>query len=149
MSQYNSLKIQSWTKFQSRGGFTRNDWILNSTIVSYFQATSVLTSILWRHSHVKFWSGSIETTKCGAGITFDAPLFPNHFWHLCCHERTGCGRPNWLCPPVWETLGTPVCMMPEQWTWLLCSVSVIAPNRLSLQKVSQMIGINLLTSEFL
>jgi len=41
------------------------------------------------------------------------------------------------------------CMTPEQRTWLKCSVSVIPGNKLSLQELSQLIGIELLTSSFL
>ena len=37
----------------------------------------------------------------------------------------------------------------EQWTWLLCSVSVILANKLSLQELHQLIGIKLLTFAFL
>jgi len=39
-------------------------------------------------------------------------------------------------------------MTPEQWTWLLCSVSVILANKLSLQELHQLIGIKLLTFAF-
>jgi len=39
-------------------------------------------------------------------------------------------------------------MTPEQWTWLLCSVSVIPRNKLSLHELN-LIGIKLLTSGFL
>jgi len=46
-------------------------------------------------------------------------------------------------------LQTHCCMTPRQWTWLLCSMSVIAGNKLSLQKLSEVIGIELLTSCFL
>jgi len=41
------------------------------------------------------------------------------------------------------------CRTPEQWTWLLCSVSVIPANKPSLQELNQLIGIKLLTSNFL
>jgi len=41
------------------------------------------------------------------------------------------------------------CMTPEQYTWLLYSVSVIAANKLSLPQINQFIGIELLTSGFL
>jgi len=41
------------------------------------------------------------------------------------------------------------CMTPEQWTWLLCSASVIPENTVALQKFNQSIGIELLTSCFL
>jgi len=40
-------------------------------------------------------------------------------------------------------------MTPEQWTWLLCSVSAILANKLSLQEFHQLIGIKLLTFAFL
>jgi len=40
-------------------------------------------------------------------------------------------------------------MKPEELTWLLCSVSVIPENKLSLQELHQLIGIKLLTSRFL
>jgi len=36
-------------------------------------------------------------------------------------------------------------MMPEQRTWLLCSVSVMPENKLSLQQLTQLIGTVLLT----
>jgi len=41
------------------------------------------------------------------------------------------------------------CITPEQWTRLLCSVSVIPANKLSLQELNQFIGIKLLTSGYL
>jgi len=41
------------------------------------------------------------------------------------------------------------CKTPEQWTWLLRSVSVIPANKLSLQEINQLIGIELLTSNFI
>ena len=41
------------------------------------------------------------------------------------------------------------CMTPEQWTCLLCSVSVIAVNKLSLQEINQLIRIELLKLGFL
>ena len=37
----------------------------------------------------------------------------------------------------------------EQWIWLLCSVSVIMANKLSLHELKQLIGIKLLTLGFL
>jgi len=40
-------------------------------------------------------------------------------------------------------------MISEQWTWLLCTVSVIPVNKLPLQELNQLIGIKLLTSGFL
>ena len=40
-------------------------------------------------------------------------------------------------------------MIPEQWTWLLCSASAIPKNTLWLQYLNQLIGILLLTSGFL
>jgi len=40
-------------------------------------------------------------------------------------------------------------MKPEQLTLLLCSVSVITTSKLSLQELSQIIKIKLLTSSFL
>ena len=39
-------------------------------------------------------------------------------------------------------------MTPEQWTWLLCSVSVILTNKLSLQELNQLIEIKLLSADF-
>jgi len=39
-------------------------------------------------------------------------------------------------------------MFSKQWTWLLCSVSVISANRLSLQKLTQIIGFQFLISRF-
>jgi len=42
------------------------------------------------------------------------------------------------------------CMTPaKQWTWVLCSVIVIPANKLSLQEVNQLMGIELLASGFL
>ena len=41
------------------------------------------------------------------------------------------------------------CMTTEQWTWLLCNVSVIPANILSLQELNEIIGIKLLTLRFL
>jgi len=41
------------------------------------------------------------------------------------------------------------CMTPEQWTWLLCRVSVVPASKLLLQEINQIIGIELLTSNFL
>jgi len=41
------------------------------------------------------------------------------------------------------------CMTPEQWTWLLCSVSVIPANKLPVQELNQLIVIKLLISAFL
>jgi len=41
------------------------------------------------------------------------------------------------------------CMTPEQWSWLLCCVSVVPANKLLLQEINQLIGIELLTSNFL
>jgi len=40
-------------------------------------------------------------------------------------------------------------MIPEQWTWLLRSVSVVPATKLLLQEINQLIGIELLTSNFL
>jgi len=39
-------------------------------------------------------------------------------------------------------------MLPKQWTWLLCSVSVILAKKLSLQELTQLIRIKLLISRF-
>ena len=59
-------------------------------------------------------------------------------------------------PKVWPRKGANTnelqahhCMTPEQWTWLLYSVSVIPENTVTLQKFNQLIGIELLTSCFL
>jgi len=41
------------------------------------------------------------------------------------------------------------CMTPEQWTWLLRSVSVTPATKLLLQEINQLIEIELLTSNFL
>jgi len=41
------------------------------------------------------------------------------------------------------------CMIPEQWTWVLCRVSVVPADELLLQEINQLIGIELLTSNFL
>jgi len=37
------------------------------------------------------------------------------------------------------------CITPEQCTWLLCSVRVMGANKLSLQELSQLFRIKLLT----
>ena len=39
-------------------------------------------------------------------------------------------------------------MLPKQWTWLLCSVSVISVNKLPLKELTQRIRIKLLISRF-
>jgi len=43
------------------------------------------------------------------------------------------------------------CITPEQWSWLLCNVtvSVILVNKVPLQEVNQLIGIKMLSSDFL
>jgi len=41
------------------------------------------------------------------------------------------------------------CMTPQQWTWLLRSVSVVPVSKLLFQEINQLIGIELLTSNFL
>jgi len=41
------------------------------------------------------------------------------------------------------------CMAQKQWTWLLCRVSVVPANKLLLQEINQLIGIELPTSNFL
>ena len=41
------------------------------------------------------------------------------------------------------------CGMPGPWTWLLCSVSVSPANKLSLQELSKLLEIELLTLSFL
>jgi len=41
------------------------------------------------------------------------------------------------------------CMTPVQWIWRLRSVSVVPANKLLLQEINQLIGIELLTSNFL
>jgi len=74
--------------------FTRNYQILNSTVVNNFQDSKVSTSILWRHNHRKFSDGSRNyymQAIAGPESAFDAPLFPTHSSHLCCHERAGWG----------------------------------------------------------
>jgi len=40
------------------------------------------------------------------------------------------------------------CITPEQRTWLLRSVSVVPVNKLSMQELNQLIGIEPLTSNF-
>jgi len=35
---------------------------------------------------------------------YDAPLFPTHSSHLCCHEQTGWGRQNEFAPRRGEPL---------------------------------------------
>ena len=35
----------------------------------------------------------------GSESAFDAPLFPTHSSQVCCQERAGWGRQNWVCPP--------------------------------------------------
>jgi len=39
-------------------------------------------------------------------------------------------------------------MLPKQWTWPLCSVSIISANKVSLQELTQLIWIKLLISHF-
>ena len=41
------------------------------------------------------------------------------------------------------------CITPEQWSWILCSVSATPVNKVLLQKLNQVIGIKMLTSNFL
>jgi len=41
------------------------------------------------------------------------------------------------------------CITPEQWSWLLCSVSAIPVNKVLLQELNWLIGIEMLTSDFL
>jgi len=41
------------------------------------------------------------------------------------------------------------CVTPEQWSWILCRVSVVPANKLLSQEINQLIGIELLTSYFL
>jgi len=79
----------------------------------------VLTSMLWRHNHRKFSDGSRNNYMhaiAGPESAFDLPLFPSDASHLCCHERSGWGRQNWLCPRAPETLGTP--LIKRTVTWL-------------------------------
>ena len=66
---------------------------------------------MWRHNHRKFSDGSRNKYMqaiAGPEPAFDAPLFPTHSSHLCCHEQTGWGRQNWVCPRARETPGTPL-----------------------------------------
>jgi len=42
-----------------------------------------------------------------------------------------------------------LCMAPEQSIWLLCRVSVVPVNEQSMQEINQLVGIELLTSNFL
>jgi len=69
VSQYNSLKVQSWPKFRSRDSFTRNDLIRNSTIVNDFQDPKVPTSIPWRHTHMKLSDGCRNNYVRIAGLS--------------------------------------------------------------------------------
>jgi len=39
-------------------------------------------------------------------------------------------------------------MLPKQWTWLLCSVSGISGNKLSVQELTEQIRIKLLITRF-
>ena len=41
------------------------------------------------------------------------------------------------------------CITPEQWSWILCSVSAIPVNKVLLQESNQLIEIKMLTSDFL
>jgi len=41
------------------------------------------------------------------------------------------------------------CITSEQCSWLLCSVSAIPVNKVLLQELNQLIGIKMLTSDFL
>jgi len=58
MSQYTGSDVQSWPKFQSGNNFTWNHKIFTSMVVNDFQVSNVITSIPWRHSHVKVSDGS-------------------------------------------------------------------------------------------
>jgi len=49
-------------------------------------------------------------------------------FNLCCHERTGCERLNWVCPEAWETRGTPLLEV----SFVFCKVV----SRLLLQHVT-------------
>jgi len=71
--QYNSFNAQSWPKFQSGDSYTRNDLILNSTIVNDFQDLMVLTSVLWHHSLMKFSDSSRNNYMLGPS-RFSNPL---------------------------------------------------------------------------
>jgi len=79
-----------------------------------FQDSKGLTSILWRHSDMKFSDGSRNNYSIYSS-------------HLCFHERAGWGRPNWICPRTRVTLGTPLpkrplnsLMWPNWWNGLSC-----------------------------
>jgi len=41
------------------------------------------------------------------------------------------------------------CITPEQWSWILWSVSTIPVNKVLLQELNRLIGIEMLTSDFL
>ena len=67
-------------------------WTIVSSIVNDFQHSKVLMSILLRHNHRKFSDGSRNRymqATAGPKSAFDAPSFPAHSSHLCCHERAG------------------------------------------------------------
>ena len=55
---------------------------------------------------IRSFLAGLETTICGAQVSFPHPFTPNLSSHLCCHERTGWWRSNWVCPRVRETPGT-------------------------------------------
>jgi len=67
----------------------------------------------------------LETTICGARDSFRRLFTPNPcFASICCHERAGWGRHNWLCHRARETLGTPLDASHRQWFHQPTSMSV-------------------------
>jgi len=63
----------------------------------------------------------------------------------------GCQGPSSRSPPLCTPLSelqAHHCMTTKQLNWLLCSVSVIPPNKLSLRELNQLIRIKLLISDF-
>jgi len=76
--------------------------------------------------------------------------------NICCHVVVTQQRPIEsfaTCPrrkrSEFSELQAHHCMTPEQWTWLLCSGSVISANELLLQELTQLIRIKMLISRFL
>ena len=67
------------------------------------------------------------------------------------NSRTICSQ---VLQPALQAIGADMselqvhCITSEQWTWHLCSVSVILANKLSLQELNKLIEIKLLYSVF-
>jgi len=93
MSQYNSLNVQSWLKFQNGDSFTRNDQILNSMklMISKIQRS-------WRQfCDVTFiWSfqTGLETTIFEAQVNFRHPFAPNSLFAFMLPRTGWVGAPK-------------------------------------------------------